>query len=170
MQSGKSYARVGKFIQYAIIKTEPWRLRVLLQRENNPHLNTVTAYDTEYVEINREKHHSSICLRPEGPIEPLPITQASDINLELLREITGLDQRQQDPMAFLNDEPAPLPEQAPEVLLIGTGPQQHFLPPAELAELLKAGIGVEVMDTAAAARTYNILMSEGRKVVAILLL
>ena len=58
----------------------------------------------------------------------------------------------------------------PEILLIGTGATQRFLPGSLMAELSAKGIGVEVMDTAAACRTYNILLSEDRKVVAALLM
>ena len=55
---------------------------------------------------------------------------------------------------------------APEVILLGTGATQHF-PASELvACIFNAGIGVEVMTTPAACRTYNILMSESRQVAA----
>ena len=58
----------------------------------------------------------------------------------------------------------------PQIVLLGTGQQQRF-PPAQLLRLmLQAGIGVEVMDTAAACRTYNLLLMEGRAVAAALLL
>ncbi len=57
-----------------------------------------------------------------------------------------------------------------EILLLGTGPVLSFPSPALTAPLLEAGIGVEVMDTAAACRTFNVLLSEGRPVVAALLL
>ena len=58
----------------------------------------------------------------------------------------------------------------PEILIIGTGATQRFLPGELLAKLGAQGIGVEMMDTAAACRTYNILLSEDRKVVAALLM
>jgi uncharacterized protein len=58
----------------------------------------------------------------------------------------------------------------PEILLIGTGSSQRFLPAELLAQLNRQGIGVEVMDTAAACRTYNVLLSEDRRVVAALLM
>lgn len=58
----------------------------------------------------------------------------------------------------------------PEILIIGTGATQRFLPGELLAGLAARNIGVEVMDTAAACRTYNILLSEDRKVVAALLM
>lgn len=58
----------------------------------------------------------------------------------------------------------------PEILIIGTGATQRFLPGELLGKLGAKGIGVEMMDTAAACRTYNILLSEDRKVVAALLM
>jgi uncharacterized protein len=58
----------------------------------------------------------------------------------------------------------------PEVVLLGTGERQVFPDRALLRELIVRGIGVEVMDTAAASRTYNLLMSEERRVAAVLLL
>src|SRR5687768_12965150 len=47
-------------------------------------------------------------------------------------------------------------ELLPEVILLGTGPRQHFPDPRVLLPAQRAGVGVEVMDTPAACRTYNI--------------
>ena len=58
----------------------------------------------------------------------------------------------------------------PEVVVIGSGPRQQFPAPEILGALLSRGVGCEVMDTGAACRTYNVLASEGRTVVAALLL
>lgn len=58
----------------------------------------------------------------------------------------------------------------PEVVLIGSGARFAWPEPAALTPLMQAGIGYEVMDTAAACRTYNILMSDGRRVAAALLM
>ena len=58
----------------------------------------------------------------------------------------------------------------PEVVLLGTGTRQRFPSPAFLASFLRHGIGVEVMDNAAAARTYDLLAGEGRRVVAAFIL
>jgi uncharacterized protein len=58
----------------------------------------------------------------------------------------------------------------PEVVVIGSGPKQEFPAPEVLGAVMSRGIGCEVMDTGAACRTYNILASEGRTVVAALLL
>ena len=64
---------------------------------------------------------------------------------------------------------APLLDPLPEFILIGTG-ARLARPPRALVEALDArGIGVETMDTAAACRTYNVLLAEGRSVVAALL-
>ena len=60
--------------------------------------------------------------------------------------------------------------QAPEVVIIGTGAKFAIVPQAALAAARAGRIGVEVMDTAAACRTYNVLVSEGRRVVAGLIL
>lgn len=64
----------------------------------------------------------------------------------------------------------PLLRLAPEVLLIGSGARQAFPQRATLAALYAARIGFEIMDTGAACRTYNVLVAEGRKVVAALIL
>jgi len=60
----------------------------------------------------------------------------------------------------------PIIELQPELVLLGTGARLTFPSPQLLASLHRQRIGVEVMDTAAACRTYNILMGEGRFVVA----
>ena len=57
----------------------------------------------------------------------------------------------------------------PQVLLLGSGARQVFPAPELLARLYAARIGVEVMDTGAACRTYNVLVGEGRAVVAALM-
>lgn len=55
-----------------------------------------------------------------------------------------------------------------EILLLGTGNQQRFPDPRLLLSLQERGIGIEVMTTPAACRTYNILLAEGRAVAAAL--
>lgn len=55
-----------------------------------------------------------------------------------------------------------------EVILLGTGEKQIFLHPKITAPLLENGIGIEIMDSAAACRTFNILADEGRRVLAAL--
>jgi len=57
----------------------------------------------------------------------------------------------------------------PEVILIGTGNTQMFLPPATQVHFFRRNFGFEVMTTDAACRTFNVLVAEGREVVAALL-
>ena len=141
-----------------------------LRVESNPALNTVTAYGHSYIEINAKRYECAIYFQPEGEVRPWKAKSAADITASMLREVAGLDNRTVDPMAFLDAGPASQkPADAPEVILIGTGLKQHFLPAETTRELIDLGIGVELMSTQAAARTYNILMSEGRRVVAALL-
>jgi uncharacterized protein len=61
-------------------------------------------------------------------------------------------------------------ESPPEVLIIGTGRQTAFPDPSVMEMLSNAHIGFECMDSRAAARTYNILVGEGRDVSAAMLL
>lgn len=64
----------------------------------------------------------------------------------------------------------PVFEWAPELVLLGTGAKLMF-PPARVQRAVTGrGIGLEVMDTPAACRTYNVLMMEQRRVVAALML
>lgn len=57
-----------------------------------------------------------------------------------------------------------------EIVLIGCGKKQIFIPAHQLVAFMESGVEVETMDTAAACRTFNVLASEGRKVTAVLLL
>jgi uncharacterized protein len=78
------------------------------------------------------------------------------------------------PARMVEDLDAPAIERVltlgPEVVLLGTGARVKFPPPAVLAEFLRRRIGLEAMDNAAAARTFNVLVGEGRQAVALFLL
>ena len=58
----------------------------------------------------------------------------------------------------------------PEVVLLGTGTRQRFPARELMLSLLEDGVGLEIMDTASACRTYNVLMAEGRRVLAALII
>ncbi|WP_432784895.1 hypothetical protein AAEX37_01825 [Oligella sp. MSHR50489EDL] len=142
-----------------------------LQLQSRTPANTVTGYGDDYIEINEQKFHRPIFFRPEGPVSTWQVAGLKDITQASLIEAAGLIKKEQDPFAFLDEDGGrPRYDNAPEIVIIGTGQKQRFLPHEVLQPLLAEGIGVECMDTRAAARTYNVLMNENRIVVAALLL
>lgn len=111
--------------------------------------NAITGYGEGYVLINQARHERTLVVLPDQLV--------ADWAASTFEALTA------DHLAAL------LPLNA-EIILLGTGPRLQF-PPAEiLAPLIRARVGFEVMDVQAACRTYNILVSEGRKVAAALLL
>ena len=68
------------------------------------------------------------------------------------------------------DDLQPVLALAPQILILGTGTSQIFPSGEVTAQIAREGVGLEVMDTGAACRTYNILVSEGRRAVAALIL
>ncbi|WER47224.1 Mth938-like domain-containing protein [Cupriavidus sp. WKF15] len=112
-------------------------------------LNTVTAYGPDYVEINLIRHTNSVLVLPEGEVRPWPVERFEDL----------------EPAHF-----EALAELGAEVVLLGTGSRLRFPHPRLTASLARKHVGVDAMDMQAACRTYNILMAEGRKVAAVLLL
>lgn len=142
-----------------------------LHSDSNAAFNTVTAYGPGYIEVNRQRYEGAVAFGPEGPVQSLSARAPGEITTALLLQAAGIEAQTPDPFAALDEAPA-VPAPAPggtEVLLVGTGPRQHFLQAIVLRPLMLAGVGVEIMDTHAAARTYNILMAEGRRVIAVLL-
>jgi uncharacterized protein len=75
-----------------------------------------------------------------------------------------------DLSALVTFDPARILGLDPELILLGTGQRQVFPAASFRAQFLKAGIGFEVMDTGAACRTFNVLVAEQRRVVALLML
>ena len=143
-----------------------------LHTDTNAALNTVTGYGQGYVEINKTTYSHAIAFGPEGPVKQWLAEKPDDISTELLLQAADLALKPVDPLAFLESELPVSPEVEgvrPEVLLVGTGSRQRMLDHKIVSPLLRAGIGVECMTTEAAARTYNILMAEGRQVIAALL-
>lgn len=143
-----------------------------LHTDTNSALNTVTAYGTGFVEINKNRFEHAIVFGPEGEITRWHASSPADISTDLLYAAAGITMAAMDPMAFLDADETTPPQFSgtkPEVLLVGTGTRQILLSHRIVQPLLKIGIGVECMSTQAAARTYNILMAEGRQVIAALL-
>jgi uncharacterized protein len=121
---------------------------VKIERDEAQGRNTFTGYGEGYVEVNRARHSSSLVVSANRIVTDWPAA-----SLESLAA----------------DHFAAIVELAPEIVLLGTGSTFRFPEPRLLAPLHQAGIGVEVMDTPAACRTYNILLGEGRNVVAALI-
>lgn len=95
--------------------------------------------------VNERKLERSFIISPRTLIENWPVT---------------------DVTALAPGDLQPLLELEPELILLGGGAAQAFPPPATMAACLSRGIGLETMTNAAAARTFNVLASEGRRVVA----
>jgi uncharacterized protein len=110
--------------------------------------NQITGYGPDHVLVNGVRHESSLIVLPDEVVATwvthFEALSAQDFDVVLMR--------------------------APEIVLLGSGARLRFPSPALYAGLLKARIGVEVMDTAAACRTFNILAAEGRRVAAALIL
>ena len=135
-------------------------------------MNTVTGFGNGFVEVNEVRFDHAIAFGPLGEIARWSASNPLDISSELLLTAARLSLAPMDPMAFLDSDNGGAPQvlgDKPEVLLVGTGSKQVMLPHHIVAPLLKAGIGVESMTTQAAARTFNILMAEGRQVIAALI-
>ncbi len=107
--------------------------------------NTFTGYGEGYVEVNRARHAASLVVTGDRLVTDWPATAVTSL---------------------APDHMAAIVELKPEIVLIGTGARLTFPDRALLAPLYRAGIGVEIMDTPAACRTYNILLGEGRGVLA----
>ena len=120
-----------------------------LQPDLNPDTQMVSAYGPGYAEVNGVRHTHSCFFGAQHAPQGWPVT-----SIEMLTE------------AALE----PLLAIEPEVILIGSGAQQRFPATAVMRRIMAARIGWEVMDTAAACRTYNILAGEGRRVVAALII
>jgi len=110
--------------------------------------NTFTAYGDDYASVNAIRHSGNLIVLPDRIIPAW--TQA---NFETLA-IADFE--------FLAKLDA-------EIILLGTGDRLRFPRPELQRPLMDARKGLEVMDLAAACRTYNVLISEGRKVAAALL-
>ena len=61
-------------------------------------------------------------------------------------------------------------QRTPEIIILGTGSRHQFPDHSLLSQLTKKSIGIEIMDTKACCRTYNILVEEGRRVAAAVLI
>jgi len=111
----------------------------------------VRAYGSGWVEIDHEKHAQSV----------------------LVSSLEGMPTRTWEPRQFDELQAqhlAALAACGAELVILGTGQHLRFTPTSWLSPFAEHRVGLETMSTAAACRTYNILASEGRKVIAALLI
>lgn len=121
-------------------------MKLHLSRSSNTYL--ISGYGRDHFLINGVRHETSLIVLPD------------EIVTGWARHFDQLSPEHFDALAM----------RAPEIILLGSGASLRFPSPALYAGLIKARIGVEVMDTPAACRTYNILAAEGRRVAAALIL
>jgi uncharacterized protein len=122
--------------------------RLKLHQHQAAGRNAFTGYGDGYVLVNGARHESGILVLPDAAVVAWDVADIAHLDEQRIALLAALDA---------------------EVLLIGTGRRLLFPAPRLLLPLAQAGMGVEIMDTPAACRTYNILMGEGRRVAAALI-
>jgi uncharacterized protein len=105
--------------------------------------------DADTVTVVDRQFRRSLIVSANRVVEDFPAHSIADLDANAIASVLALQ---------------------PEVVLLGTGARAIFPPQAVLAEFLKRGIGLETMDNAAVARTFNVLVGEGRRAVAVFLL
>lgn len=108
----------------------------------------IRSVSSRGIQVVDDFHTAPIIVSASELVTDWPVAGAGDLDEEHLEALLALD---------------------PEVVLIGTGERQVFLPPALTMVFYRRGVGIEVMATGAACRTFNVLVSESRNVVAGLL-
>jgi len=116
-----------------------------LQPETDQGGYTIVGHRDGVVQVNGERLSRSFVVAPDRLIRDWPPRQLEELEAAHLTQLVELE---------------------PEMVLLGVGDRLRFPHPELLRPLLERGIGVEVMDTAAACRTYNLLKGDGRRVVA----
>ena len=108
-----------------------------------------TGYGDGYILINQVRYERNLIVLPDQLIEDWPVMSVSELEIQHFENL------------FLYK---------PEIIILGTGTKHQFPDQSLLSQLVKLGTGIEVMDTKACCRTYNILVEEGRRVAAALLI
>lgn len=119
-----------------------------LHQDQPTDINTVTGYGIDHVLINKIRHDGNLLLTADRIVSGWAPGGFTGLAVEDLSEASAL---------------------GVEILLIGTGRKQRFPAHALLRPLIERRIGFEIMDLAAACRTFNVLVGEGRSVGAALL-
>ena len=119
-----------------------------LQADRIAGQNAIARRGAEGVVVNGTEHRRSVVVPWQGEVAPWPVAEFAALSAEHF---------------------AALAELGPELVIFGSGVRLRFPPAVLLRPLIERRIGIETMDTAAACRTYNVLLAEGRAVVAALL-
>jgi len=120
-----------------------------LNLHRDPSVTLIRSYTEGTFRIGEQRHTHSIIVTPQQ-IMKWSLSSINDLKNEDFVSIFEMDLK-------------------PELVILGTGTQLQFPKPEQTRSLIDAQIGLEVMDTAAACRTYNILADDGRKAVAFLI-
>jgi uncharacterized protein len=118
-------------------------------RDQAPGANVVTYIGSAGIRIGEMPITSSVILSAAEVIADWPVHTIQSLDMEALAPALAL---------------------GPDILILGTGDEIRFPHSALYAGLASRGIGLEVMDTSAACRTYNVLVADHRAVVAALIL
>jgi uncharacterized protein len=119
-----------------------------LQADRMEGQNAIARHGTEGVVVNGVEYRHSVVVPWRGAVLPWGVD-----------EFAALTEAHFETLAALG----------PELVILGSGARLRFPPPALMKALMQRRIGFETMDTGAACRTYNVLLAEGRSVVAALL-
>lgn len=118
-------------------------MQLVLERPD--HAYFLRGADGRHALVNERSLEASFIVAPDALVEGWPVV-----------DVTTMRPADLDPLLAL----------APEIVLLGSGAMQAFPPAEVMAACLQRGIGLEAMTNAAAARTFNVLAGEGRRVVA----
>jgi uncharacterized protein len=121
---------------------------VKLQAERIEGTNAIARHSAEGVIVNAAEYRRSVIVPWQGAVQGWDVASFEQLSDEHFRTL----------IAF-----------RPEIVIFGSGARLRFPKPALLRPLIDARIGIETMDTAAACRTYNVLLTESRSVLAALL-
>ncbi|MGO9987469.1 MAG: Mth938-like domain-containing protein [Steroidobacteraceae bacterium] len=110
--------------------------------------NVIRGYAAGELKINEAVFHEPIIVSSSAIVPGPPVGTAQELDIAHAAQLLALE---------------------PELVLLGTGARQSFPAAVFGAQFLRMGIGFEVMDTGAACRTFNVLVAEQRRVVALLL-
>jgi uncharacterized protein len=122
------------------------------------------------VELNLERPRDYLFVRKADAHTVVVVDRPFTASIILARDKVIDDWAVRDATAMTPAHAEPILALQPSVVLLGTGARQQFPSQEVLATFLQRGVGIEVMDNAAAARTWDILASEGRNVVAAFIL